>query len=132
MKVNRLTPILIVEEIEPCLELWVDRLGFEKTAEVPFGDKLGFVMLQRDGFEIMYQTRASVEEEAKTSSLSKALVRSAGQGVLYLDVDDLDEVRRSVEGLNVVFPDRETSYGMRELWLVEPGGNVVGFAARQK
>ncbi len=51
--VKRLTPILVVEEIEPCLNLWVDRLGFEKTMEVPEGDKLGFVGLVRDGKEIM-------------------------------------------------------------------------------
>ncbi len=51
--VKRLTPILVVEEIEPSIEFWVDRLGFEKTMEVPEGDKLGFAAFAKDGFEVM-------------------------------------------------------------------------------
>lgn len=35
MKVERITPILFAENIEPCLEFWVEGLGFEKNAEVP-------------------------------------------------------------------------------------------------
>ncbi|NIU33638.1 MAG: VOC family protein, partial [Gemmatimonadetes bacterium] len=39
------------------------RLGFELTAEVPEGDRLGFVMLTKDGLEVMYQTRHSAEKD---------------------------------------------------------------------
>ena len=28
---RKLTPVLLVEEIEPCLSFWTDRLGFEKS-----------------------------------------------------------------------------------------------------
>ena len=35
---KKVTPVLYVEEIEPALPFWMDRLGFEKTAEVPHGD----------------------------------------------------------------------------------------------
>ena len=58
--IKKLTPVLYVEEIEPCLDLWVNRLGFARTVEVPEGDKLGFVTLAKDGVEVMYQSRASV------------------------------------------------------------------------
>ena len=44
----KITPILVVEEIEPSLKFWVDKLGFAKTVEVPEGDKLGFVILQKE------------------------------------------------------------------------------------
>ena len=43
--VKKLTPILTVESIEPCLPFWMDALGFTKTVEVPHGDALGFVIL---------------------------------------------------------------------------------------
>lgn len=56
MKVRKVTPVLFVDEVEPRVEFWVDRLGFEKTIEVPEGDKLGFVALNNGGIEIMYQT----------------------------------------------------------------------------
>ncbi len=45
---KKLTPVLLVEEIEPCLAFWVERLGFQKVTEVPEGNKLGFVILVKD------------------------------------------------------------------------------------
>jgi len=33
-----LTPILLVDAIEPCLDFWM-RLGFQVTIEVPEGDR---------------------------------------------------------------------------------------------
>jgi hypothetical protein len=54
--IKKLTPVLMVDAIEPCLPLWVDRLGWNKTVEVPEGDRLGFVILEKDGAEVMYQT----------------------------------------------------------------------------
>src|SRR5580658_655801 len=63
IEVKRITAVLLVEEIEPCLNFWVDRLGFTKTAEVPDGNKLAFVILQKGTTEVMYQTYASVEKD---------------------------------------------------------------------
>jgi len=54
---KKLTPVIIVDQIEPCLPFWIERLGFIKTAEVPEGDKLGFVILVKGNVEIMYQTK---------------------------------------------------------------------------
>jgi hypothetical protein len=54
MSVKKITAILFAEEIEPCLKFWTERMGFEKTVDVPEGDKLGFAMLQKGGVELMY------------------------------------------------------------------------------
>ena len=47
MTVKKITPVLFVEEVEPCVKFWMDRLGFEKTVELPEGNKLGFAILQK-------------------------------------------------------------------------------------
>ena len=47
MNVKRITPVLFVSEVEPCVKFWVDRMGFQKTVEVPDGNKLAFAMLQK-------------------------------------------------------------------------------------
>ena len=66
---KQLTPVLIVTEVEPCLEFWVDRLGFEVTNRVPGDDgKLVFASVQQGSIEIMYQTRASVINEQPGSA----------------------------------------------------------------
>ena len=54
MRVKRITPVLYVEEIEPCVDFWTSRFGFQKTVEVPDGGRLGFVILRKDDLEIMY------------------------------------------------------------------------------
>src|SRR6267142_965047 len=64
MNVKRITPVLLVKEIEPLLPFWVDRLGFTKTIEVPDGNKLAFATFQKGPAEVMYQTYASVQKDA--------------------------------------------------------------------
>lgn len=122
--VRKLTPNLIVEAIEPCLPFWTERLGFEKTVEVPDGDRLGFVILAKDGVEIMYQTWHSVSEDAPSLA-----ARSEGHTVvLFMEVGDLDAVERAMAKAELVLPRRTTFYGMHEIGVREPGGNVVMFA----
>jgi uncharacterized glyoxalase superfamily protein PhnB len=121
--VKKLTPVLFVEEIEPALEFWIDRLGFEKTMELPEGDRLGFVILRRGAVEIMYQTRESVRADIPQLAGSPA-----GAGFLFIEVDDLEEVVGALADVEPVVPRRRTFYGADELVVREPGGNVVTFA----
>ena len=121
----KITPILIVDEIEPSLNFWVSKLGFEKTVEVPEGDKLGFVILQKEGAEVMLQTRSSVRKDA--GSAAEAIFTGSN---LYIEVDSFPDALERVKGAEVVVPERTTFYGMREIWVREPGRNVLGFAAR--
>jgi uncharacterized glyoxalase superfamily protein PhnB len=122
LKLNKLSPVLVVEAIEPCLPFWVDRLGFAKIAEVPEGNRLGFVILQKDGIEVMYQSRESVRKDIPT------LANAPGGGTtLYIDVADVAAIERAVKGVDVVVPRRKTFYGADEIGVREPGGNAVIF-----
>ena len=122
---KRLTPVLYVEKVEPCLKFWVERLGFEKTAEVPEGGALGFVILQRDGVEVMLQSYASLEKDVP--ALAEAARRSTN--FLFVEVTDFEDVAKRVEGVEIVVPRRKTFYGATEIGVREPGGHVVVFAA---
>ena len=122
---KRLTPVLYVEKIEPCLKFWVKRLGFEKTAEVPEGEALGFVILQRDGIEVMLQSYASLEKDVP--ALAEMARRSTN--FLFVEVTNFEDVAKRVEGVEIVVPRRKTFYGATEIGVREPGGHVVVFAA---
>jgi len=129
MSVRKMTPVLIVDRIEPSLALWVDRLGFEKTIDVPEGDHLGFAAVVSGGIEIMYQTRESVETEVRSADLPKALLPVEGsRTTLFCEVEDLKAIRERLQGLEILLPYRKTAYGAEELWMREPGGHIVGFA----
>lgn len=123
MKMQRLTPVLVVDKIEPVLDFWMKRLGFTKTMEVPHEGSLGFAILERDGVQVMYQTRDSVLADVP------AVADSPQRGTfLYIEVDDLDGVVKALKGITPVIPRRRTFYGADELIVREPGGNVVTFA----
>ena len=123
MKLLRLTPVLMVEAIEPVLPFWVDKLGFRKTTEVPHGERLGFAILERDGIEVMYQTRASVADDVTP------LANAPMQGTfLFFQVQSLDEIEKRLKGVQPVVPRRKTFYGADELIVKAPCGNAVTFA----
>ena len=113
----------MVDAIEPVLGFWVDTLGFNKTAEVPHDGKLGFVILERDDIQVMYQTQASVA--ADIPSVATAPQRGT---FLFIEVDDLDAIEKKLAGTKPVVPRRKTFYGADELIVREPAGNVVTFA----
>jgi uncharacterized glyoxalase superfamily protein PhnB len=119
---KKLTPVLVVDQVEPCAAFWTGALGFARTVEVPHEGELGFVILQKDAVEIMYQSRASVA--ADLPPLAEGQYRT----ILFIEVDDLDAVEAAVAGAEVVQPRRTTFYGMTEVGVREPGGNVVVFA----
>jgi uncharacterized glyoxalase superfamily protein PhnB len=122
--VNKLTPVLFVKEIEPVLPLWVDGLGFTKTTEVPEGDRLGFVILEKNGVEVMYQTYASVEKDAP------AILDDVKRGptFLYVQVDSLEKAKAATKGLTVYMHERTTFYGAKEIGVKDPQGHFITFA----
>ena len=122
--VKKITPVLVVEEVEPCVKFWVERLGFEKTAEVPDGDKLAFVILQKGGAEVMYQSLASAKKDASFS----AQAYQKGPTFLYLEVENLDDIIAAMRGVEVVMPVRTTFYGAKEIGVKDPGGHIITFA----
>ena len=125
MNVKRITPVLLVKEIEPIVTFWVDRLGFTKTIEVPEGNKLGFVAFQKGSAEVMYQTYASVEKDAPSSMSAEA---RKGPTYLYMEVDNLDAVLAAMKDVKIVMPVRTAFYGMREFGVQDPGGHFITFA----
>lgn len=124
-RLKRLTPVLVVDSVEPCIQFWTERFGFTAENEVPGpGGKLVFASAQKDGIEMMYQTRASVI--ADQPGIAKEL--DGHSIVLFIAVGDLDAVERAVAGSPVVKPRHKTFYGSTELYVREPGGHTVGFA----
>ena len=127
-RLTRLSPVLIVDSVEPCIAFWADRFGFTAANEVPGPDgKLVFASVEKDGIEIMYQTRASVLAERPEA----ASELSGHSTALFFTVEDLDRVEQAVAGVPVVKPRHKTFYGSTELYVREPGGNTIGFAQFQ-
>lgn len=123
---NRLSSVLLVDRIEPCLEFWADRLGFETRLRVEDEDGLAFAILGRDDVEVIYRTRASLHQA------SPGLIESDHHQpwvVLYVEVADLDALLPRLDGVEIVVPLRESIVGTRELIVREPSGRLVALTS---
>jgi uncharacterized glyoxalase superfamily protein PhnB len=122
---TKLTPVLIVDAIEPVLPFW-QALGFQQTVTVPHEARIGFVILMRDSVEVMIQTKASVGDDEAGVLAGPVPI---GAAMLYIQVDDLEEVmRRMPRGTPSIVERRKTFYGATETIVRDPAGNVIGFA----
>ena len=123
----KITAVLLVEEIEKSLAFWVGRMGFQKTVDVPEGDRLGFVILVRDGAELMMQTISSARKDAPQFAPNGPQTKGCG---LFIEVEDFADVKRRLDGYPIALSERVTFYGMREIGVSEPNGHTVIFAAK--
>ena len=126
MKLQSLTPILVVDAIEPCLPFW-EALGFENHVNVKNdAGAFQFALLTQEEVSVMYQTRASLEED-----IVQLDPRDHETSVmLYLGVDDIDALESALGDHPILVPRRETFYGAIEIGVREPSGNVVMFSRR--
>jgi uncharacterized glyoxalase superfamily protein PhnB len=129
---GKLTPVLVVEDVEPCLAFWTERLGFRAANAVPGEDgRLVFGSAERDAVEVMYQSLASVLAAEPEDTRAERTRELTGHAVaLFLEVDDLDAIEQALVGVPVVKARHETFYGTAELYVREPGGTTVGFSMR--
>jgi uncharacterized glyoxalase superfamily protein PhnB len=123
MTVKRLTPNLYTDDVESCVKFWVERMNFEKTAEVPDAGRLVFAALQKGGVELMYGAWAGLEKDPHVAGSYQR-----GTGFLFIEVDDLDATLAAMMDVPMVAPVHGTFYGSTEFTVKDPAGHVITFA----
>jgi len=121
MKLDKLTTLLVVEAIEPCLATWKN-LGYEVSVRVPEHGELGFVILSSKAGELMLQTKASLAEDLP------AVAGKRPSHLLYGDVSSLAQAEKALAGATTIVPHRKTFYGANEIWFELEGGAILGLA----
>ncbi|MEO8294581.1 MAG: VOC family protein [Gemmatimonadota bacterium] len=117
---KKLTPVIVVEEIESALPFWTG-LGFTLDTSVPEGDRLGFAILSHGTVEVMYQSMESVRKDIPAlASLSRTN--------LFIEVEKLEQLIHGLKGYEVTVPLRDTFYGSKEYGVRAPCGTCVTFA----
>ncbi len=124
IRMKKATPILFVDNVQQSAGFFIEQLGFTKTIEVPYERGLQFAAVVHGDVEIMFQASDSADETFSTDELAARV----GQGFIYFEIDDFDEIVAAVRGAEIVKDAHETAYGSKEIYIREPGGNVLGFA----
>ena len=74
----------------------------------------------------MLQTRESIQKDASAASQSILAMTSC----LYIEVDSFTDALERIKEAEILVPQRDTFYGMREIYVRDPEGQIAGFAAR--
>ncbi len=120
-----ITPTLIATDVEACAQFW-EGCGFARLRQEKHGDGLGFVLMQGHGLNLRYRS----VEHLLSDGVPKAPRTHGGGSHLFVEVDDLAWAARMVDDAFVAMPPRDTAEGMRELAVLDPGGNVITLAER--
>jgi uncharacterized glyoxalase superfamily protein PhnB len=121
--IKKSTPILHVKAVEPGLKFWTERFGFNLTIQVPEGDHIGFAAIDNGTVELMYQTYEGMKE---AGPLAEAIAQ--GPSFIFMEVADINEIRKALQQTEIVQDMHETFYGAQEIVAREPGGHYVIFS----
>ena len=121
--INKSTTILHVKEVEPGVQFWTERFGFNLTIQVPEGDHMGFAAIDNGTVELMYQTYEGMKDAGP-------LAQAAAQGpsFIFMEVTDINAIKEALQQTEIVQDVHETFYGAQEIVAQEPGGHYVIFS----
>ena len=122
---KKLTPNLMVEDVNETVTFYQDVLGFALLASVPEEGQFNWAMMQHDAVEIMFQSRASLTEDVPLFK-DKAI---GGSLTLYIDVEDIKGLYGQVQNRVAILHEMSTTfYGTREFTIQDCNGYGLTFA----
>jgi len=125
MVLKKLTPNLMVEDVNETVTFYQDVLGFALLASVSEEGQFNWAMMQHDAVEIMFLSRASLTKDVPLFK-DKAF---GGSLTLYIDVEDIKGRYGQVQNRVTILHEMTTTfYGMREFTIQDCNGYVLTFA----
>jgi uncharacterized glyoxalase superfamily protein PhnB len=139
MEFKKLTPNFPVRNVKESVSFYQDMLGFKLEIAVPDGTnsieneiseakEYSTAMMKKDDVFVMFLKHDNFEE---TTQAFKG--NTEGASVLfYVDVSDLDELYIKLKGKVEIEKEMETTwYGMREFYIKDCNGYLLGFGERE-
>jgi len=122
---KKLTPNIMVENVNSTIDFYQKFLGFEPLATVPEEGQFAWAMLKRDTVEMMFQSRTSLGEEIPVLQQKEI----GGSLTFYIEVDDVKELYERLRGSVTIVQDmHQTFYGAQEFAIQDCNGFILSFA----
>ena len=140
MKANKLTPNFEVKDIRKTVEFYQSILGFTLVMAVPdtqdgieqsFADGKEYVyaLVSKDNVEMMFQKTESFKRDVL---FAKDLSMSASVS-FYMEIDGVDSFYEQIKNKGLNPTELKTAwYGMREFYLTDNNGYILGFAEKSE
>ena len=136
MKIKTLTPNFAVADVRQSVQFYCENIGFELVMAVPetqdgvdqqlSADKeYVYAMLKKDDAELMLQRTDSFEEDVVLAGKI-----SVGASVsFYMQGKGVDSFHEELKNKNLQVSELKlTWYGMKEFYLKDNNGYILGFA----
>ena len=127
MQIRKLTPNLVVRNVEASLRFYSEILGLEKAMTVPDESPYIFAAVSNGAVEIFFNDQKSVAAEYPK------LAASIGASLtLYMEVDSLQPVFDRVQkaGAKISMPITNQFYGMKEFAFEDVDGYTITIAQK--
>jgi len=123
--IKKLTPNLIVSNVERSLAFYEGVLGFARGMTVPEQSPHVFASVTGGPVEIFFNDEAVVAKE----SPQLAAKGRGGGNTMFIEIDDIDAYYEQIRNrVHTVLPLVNQWYGMREFGIEDPDGYVITFA----
>jgi len=127
LSVTKLTPNLIVSNVERSLAFYEDVLGFTRGMTVPDQSPFVFASVANGPVEIFFNDRSTVTKE----SPQMAGLAFGGGNTMFIEVTGVDGLHEHIKArVKIVMPLVTQWYGLREFAIEDPDGYVMTFAER--
>jgi uncharacterized glyoxalase superfamily protein PhnB len=124
MKLKKLTPNLMVEDVQQTLAFYHDVLGFNVLMTLPDQPPFDFAIVQRDEVEFMFQSRTSLSENVPVLTGHPI---GASQ-TFYIEVEGLKKLYEALrEQVDIVVDLHTTFYGTQEFYFRDRNGYILSF-----
>ena len=122
---KKLTPNLMVEDVERTLAFYRETLGFQVVTTLPEAAPFDFAIVRRDGVELMFQSRTSLSENVPTLTGSPI---GASQ-TFYIEVTGIRELYEQLrDKVEIVVDFHTTFYGTQEFYFRDLNGYILSFS----
>ncbi len=124
----RLTPNLVVRDVERSIRFYCDVLDFELDKHVPEKPPFVFASVRGGGVEIFLNEHTTVIEEYPAFGK----IPIGGTLTLYMAMQGIDDLYSDMRsnGAKVVMPIETKFYGVREFAIADPDGYIITLAER--
>jgi uncharacterized glyoxalase superfamily protein PhnB len=127
MKFNKVTPNLIVADMEKSLAFYRDVLGFTVSQSVPDKSPFVFAWINRGGADIFLNQHMPPQAGQPDLFAGKQI---GGTLSMYLAMDGIEDLLKAVEAhrIKIAMPLHTEFYGMKEFAVFDPDGYLLIFA----
>ena len=124
---TKITPNLLVSNVERSLAFYTEVLGFARGMTVPEQSPFVFAAVTSGPVEIFLNDRSTTAKE----SPQMASLAIGGGNTMFVEVESIDALHDRIKPhVQIVMPIVTQWYGMREFAITDPDGYVITFAQR--